>query len=145
MATHTFTVESKMSITDAFTGLVDLGRVTEWDEGIIASSRLGPPGSVLGSRFDVTVNGFDGAPTSVVYEITEADAPHRFVMVGENPAFRAVDTVMLVESERGCVVTYVAGLELLGENPPLTDAQLDSLFVKIVAVPEAGLARFLNP
>lgn len=150
MATHTFTVASSLSNVEAFDRMVDLERVTEWDEGILSSERIGQPGPVLGSRFDVGVNGFDGQPTSVVYEITEADAPSRFVpgrfvMVGENAAFRAVDEVTMSPSDTGCVVTYVAGLELLGDNPPLTETQLDSLFAKIVAVPEAGLARFLNP
>ena len=145
MESHTFSVDSTLSVADAFDRLVDLERVTEWDDGIIESSRIGPPGPVLGSRFEVRVNGFDGSPTSVVYEITEVDAPRRFVMVGENDAFRAVDELTLVDSECGCVLTYVAGLELLGDEPPLTDAQLDSLFAKIAAVPEVGLARYLDP
>ena len=144
MAAHTFTVVSSLSPVEAFDRIVDLERVAEWDEGIISSKRIGPAGPVLGSRFDVTVNGFDGQPTSVVYEITEADAPSRFVMIGENEAFRAVDEVTLVGSDTGCVVTYVAGLELLGDNPPLTPEQLDVLFAKIAAVPEAGLNRYLG-
>lgn len=145
MATHTFTVDSSLSAAAAYDQVVDLERVAEWDEGIISSVRIGEAGSVLRSRFEVTVTGFDGQPTSVVYEITEADQPHRFVMVGENDAFRAVDEVTFTPTSDGCLVTYVAGLELLGDSPPLTESQLDSMFVKIAAVPEAGLARYLNP
>ena len=78
MAGHSFTITSPLTVQDAFTKLVDLERVTEWDEGVSSSVRIASASpSVLGSRSDVTVIGFDGAPTSVVYEITEADEPTR--------------------------------------------------------------------
>ncbi len=92
----------------------------------------------------MTVTGFDGSPTSVVYEITEVDAPHRFVMVGENDEFRAVDTLELTSTTTGCELAYHGTLELLGDNPPLTSTQLDSMFPKIAAVAEVGLGRFLD-
>ena len=93
----------------------------------------------------MTVTGFDGAPTPVVYEITEAEAPHRFVMVGDNGEFRAVDELSLTATEDGCELTYVGGLELLGDDPLLTPTQLQSMFPKLAAVAEAGLRSFLNP
>lgn len=145
MARHSFTITSPLTVPDAFAKLVDLERVTEWDEGVSSSVRIDSASpSVLGSRFDVTVTGFDGAPTSVVYEITEADAPTRFVMVGENEQFRAADTLALTPTDAGCELAYEGTLELLGDSPPLTPTQLDSMFPKLAAVAEAGLRRFLH-
>lgn len=148
MAMHTFTVESTLTPAEAFARLVDLERVTEWDDGISSSKRISGAGPPLGSRFDVMVTGFDGRPTSVVYEITEADAPRHFVMVGTADAFRAVDEISIVERDDlldGCRVTYVAGLALLGEDPPMTAEQLDAFFPKVAAVAHVGLQKFLNP
>ena len=145
MASHSFTVASTLAPADAFARLVDLERVTEWDEGISGSQRIDDGAPDSGERYAVTVTGFDGQPTTVVYEITELDAPRRFVMVGENDDFRAVDTLTLRPSEGGCELLYLGTLELLGAEPPLTPAQLDSVFPKIAAVAEAGLKTFLNP
>ncbi len=40
---------------------------------------------------------------------------------------------------------YDAGLVLLGDEPPMSDAQLAVAFANIVAVPRSGLEAFLNP
>jgi hypothetical protein len=149
MASHRFTISSPMTTEQAFARLVDLERVSEWDDGVRNSVRIDSADaqrtdSPVGRRFDVTVTGFDGSPTSVVYEITEADPPLRFVMVGENSDFRAIDTLALAPTEDGCLLTYDATLELLGEDPPLTPPQLDSMFPKLAAVAQTGLVRFLD-
>ena len=150
MASHRFTIISPLPVQEAFTRLIDLERVPEWDEGVTGSARIdaadadNDADSPVGDRFDVTVHGFDGSPTSVVYEITEVDAPHRFVMVGENAEFRAVDTLELRATDDGCELTYDGTLELLGDDPPLTPAQLDSMFPKLAAVAQVGLTGFLD-
>lgn len=144
MASHSFTVDSNLSVEDAYARALDLEQVPQWDDGVRSSIRL--PDAEDGSpRFDVTVTGFDGAPSSVVYTITEADAPNRFVMVGENDVFRAVDTLAFKASARGSKLDYDGTLELLGDNPPLSPSQLDSMFPKIAVVAEIGLTRYLNP
>lgn len=148
MGHYRFTIGSPLPVDAAFARLIDLERVPQWDEGVRGSVRIesgdGPVDSPLGNRFDVTVTGFDGSPTSVVYAITDVDMPSRFVMVGENEQFRAVDTLVLAATDTGCELTYDATLELLGDDPPLTPTQLDSMFPKLAGVAEAGLARFLG-
>ncbi len=145
MTTHTFIVESSLTVDDAFARLIDLTRVSEWDSGVSSSTQVHGDAHIVGSRYDVTVTGFDGKPTSVVYEILNADPPSCFVMEGANDVFRANDTLSLESSDTGCTLTYVGVLELLGTNPPLTNSQLDSVFPKIAAVAQAGLQSFLNP
>ncbi|MGB3734423.1 MAG: SRPBCC family protein [Ilumatobacter sp.] len=144
MASHSFTVDSNLTIGEAYARAVDLEQVPAWDDGVQSSVRL-PDGDDGAARFDVTVTGFDGKPSSVVYTITESDAPNRFVMVGENATFRAVDTLAFTGAGDSSKLDYHGTLELLGDTPPLSPGQLDSMFPKIAAVAEAGLTRYLNP
>lgn len=145
MAAHQFIVESSLSQEEAFARVIDLTRVNEWDEGVSGARQVHGTEPGLHARYEVTVKGFDGRPDQVVYELTEVDEPDRFVMVGENEVFRAVDTLVFTAAENGCVLDYHGTLELLGDNPPMTPAQLDSLFPKVAGVAEAGLRVFLNP
>ena len=148
MARHTFTVTSSMTPDAAFAALVALENVPEWDSGILSSTKVDRPGNEagpLGDRYDLVVTGFDGQPDSAVYEITEVDRPHGFVMVGTNDTFRAVDELVIRDVPNGCEVTYRAELTLLGEHPPLNERQLASMFPKIAAVAERGLTAYLNP
>lgn len=145
MAAETFVIDSHLPPEEAFARVIDLRRVGEWDRGIRASRLVdGHPGS-LGAQYEVTVTGFDGRPTTMVYELTSVDAPNTFTMVGTHPAFRAEDTVTFEPASVGSRVTYDASLVLLGDEPPMNEAQLDDTFAKVVAVPRAGLASFLNP
>ena len=147
MARHAFTIPSPLSVEQAFDRLADLERVPEWDDGVQSSTRLPDvldDAIVLGRRFEVTLTGFDRSPTTAIYEITETTPPHRFVMIGENDEFRAVDTLELTPTDAGCELRYEGTLELLADDPPLTPSQLDSMFPKLAAVAEAGLHRFLR-
>ncbi len=144
MATETFVIDSPLSPDVAFERLVDLTRAPEWDHGIRDCRHVGGAPGTIGARYELTVTGFDGQPTTATYEITDAQTDAGFTMVGTHPDFRADDTVTIEPTETGCRVTYNAGLVLLGEAPPLTEAQLDRLFASIVAVPAEGLRHFLG-
>lgn len=144
MATQRFDIISPLCPEAAFDRLVDLTRVNEWDRGVTNPRQIQGTEHQVGSRYEVTVVGFDGQPTSVVYELLEVDRPTGFVMEGTNAVFCAHDVIAIEPTETGCTVTYSAGLELLEEDPPLTSAQLDSLFVKVAAVAEHGLQSYLN-
>ncbi len=145
MAQQVFTVSSSLSPAEAFARCIDLTRVNEWDRGVSNSKHVAGSGDEVGSQFEVTVTGFDGQPAQVVYKILEAEAPQRFVMEGVNEVFRAYDVLTFTATDGGCSVLYDAQLDLIGDEPPMTDEQLDSLFARVAAVPEAGLQTFLNP
>lgn len=145
MATESFVIESTLSVTDAFALVVDLSNVNEWDHGVSDARHVEGDPATVGARYDVTVTGFDGKPTTASYELTAVDAPNSFTMVGSHAQFRADDTITFEPADTGCRVSYEAGLVLLGENRPVTDAQLESIFASIAAVPQAGLTEFLNP
>ena len=145
MASTTFSIDSSLPQGDAFARLVDLTRVNEWDRGVTNPRQVSGDGPHLGARYEVTVTGFDGAPTQVVYELTEVDAPSRFVMVGENDVFRAEDTLIITGRDAGSSLSYTGSLTLLGDDPPLTEPHLDAVFAKVAAIAESGLREFLNP
>lgn len=145
MANESFVIDSTLSAADAFALVVDLSKVNEWDRGVSDARHVdGEPGAV-GATYDVTVTGFDGKPTTASYELTAVDAPNSFTMVGSHADFQADDTITFETCEAGCRVSYEAGLVLLGDNPPVTEAQLEGIFASIAAVPRAGLKQFLNP
>lgn len=146
MAQQSFVIDSALTVDEAFGLVVDLTKVNEWDRGVRDARHVGgEPGSV-GASYEVTVTGFDGKPTTATYELTAVDGPNSFTMVGSHPQFQADDTITFTPVDGGgCRVGYDASLILLGENPPVTDAQLDEIFASIAAVPRDGLTTFLNP
>ena len=145
MAQQVFSVQSALSVREAFDRCIDLQRVNEWDRGVTNPRRTSGEGQAVGSTYEVTVTGFDGQPATVVYELLEVEAPHRFVMEGINDSFRAYDVLTFTLNKGGCELHYDAQLELLGSPPPMTDDDLDSLFARVAAVPQQGLSTFLNP
>jgi hypothetical protein len=145
MAAETFVVESTLSPEAAFDAVIDLLRVGEWDRGVRDPRLIAGDAGSVGARYEVTVTGFDGAPTTAIYELTIVDRPTTFTMVGTHADFRTDDTVTFQPTSEGCCVTYDASLELLGDEPPMSDVQLAAAFAAIVAVPRAGLDSFLNP
>jgi len=145
MAQQVFTVPSDLSPSEAFARCIDLTRVNEWDHGVRDSKLAAGSGDDVGSTYEVTVTGFDGQPAQVMYALLEVDAPRRFVMEGVNEAFRAYDVLTFTPVDGGCELLYDAQLELLGDDPPMNDAQLDAMFARVAAVPQAGLTSFLNP
>jgi hypothetical protein len=145
MATETFLIESTLSPCEAFGRVIDLSRVPEWDRGIRTSRLIDGTPAAVGARYEVAVTGFDGEPTSAIYELTAVDGNRAFTMVGTHADFRAEDTLTIAPSGSGCRLTYDAELVLLGDHPPISDTQLAATFPKVVAVAEAGLAVFLNP
>ncbi len=144
MATETFLIESRLSPHEAFARVIDLSRVPEWDRGIRSSHLIDGTPAAVGARYEVAVTGFDGEPTTVIYELTAVDADRGFTMVGTNPDFRAEDTLTFVASDSGCRVTYRAELVLLRDLPSMSEARLATTFPSVVAIAEAGLAEFLD-
>lgn len=144
MATESFVVESTLSAPEAFAIVIDLLRVNEWDRGVRSPRLVDGAPATAGARYEVTVTGFDGQPTTAVYELTAVDAPRSFTMVGSHADFRADDTITVEPTGDGCRVTYDASLVLLGDNPPLNDDELTATFARIVAVPRAGLTSLLT-
>ena len=142
VASETVVIDSSLAPDVAFDRLIDLTRAPEGDRGVTGSRLVVGTAGTVGARYSVSLTGFDRQPTTAEYQLTSV-GDRTFTMVGEHPEFRAEDTVTVDEAAGGCRVTYDAGLELCGDDPPITEEQLDATFSKLVAVVEAGLASFL--
>lgn len=145
MATETIVIDSSLPIQDAFALMIDLARVPEWDAGISSSQLTAGQGGVAGALYEVTLIGFDRQPTTAIYELTAVEHDLSFTMVGTHPTFRAEDVVTFEATADGSRVTYVAELVMLEDPPPLSEAQLNAAFPKLVSVVAAGMKDFLNP
>lgn len=142
MAHQSIVISSPLSPETAFARLIDLTQVPAWDRGVTGSRLTDGTPATVGARYAVSLTGFDRQPTTAEYELT-AVTDDTFTMVGTHADFRAEDTVTVRATPNGCEVTYDAGLQLLGDDPPLTNDQLDAVFAKLVAVVETGLSAYL--
>lgn len=143
MASARFTVSSPLDVGEAFDRVVDLTRAPEWDRGISNPRQLTGTEPGLGARYEVTVTGFDGKPTTMVYEILEFERPDRMVMRGENDDVVALDVLVFSPTDDGCELDYDAQLDLVSPSERLTDEVLQEIFDKVAGVPREGLGRFL--
>lgn len=143
MAVARFTVTSPLDVTEAFDRVVDLTNTPEWDRGISNPRQLTGSEPGLGARYEVTVTGFDGQPTTMVYEILEFERPNRMVMRGENSDVVALDVLVFASNADGCELDYDARLDLVSPSEGLTDEVLQKIFDKVASVPREGLASFL--
>lgn len=143
MAVARFTVASPLGVEEAFDRVVDLTRAPEWDRGISNPRQLTGTAPGLGARYEVTVAGFDGKPTTMVYEILEFERPDRMVMRGANDDVVALDALVFTSTDSGCELDYDARLDLVSPSERLTDAVLQDIFDKVASVPREGLERFL--
>ncbi len=146
MATAEFTIESPLSIEEAFDRVADLTRVNEWDSGVSNANQVAGTAPCAGAKYEVTVAGFDGNPSTMVYEIEEFDRPSSFMMRGIGRDVIAVDVLTFTANEggAGCSLHYEASLELVAPSEKMTDEVLQKIFDKVAAVPRNGLVGFLS-
>lgn len=127
---------------EVFDYLADFSTTAEWDPGIVSASRTdgGPIG--VGSTFDLVSN-FRGREIPVTYEITEYNRPHRFVIVGENPRFKGIDTIRILPEGDGTRVDYTADFRMKG-IAKLFEPLLGGVFEKLSVEAMDGLVQTLG-
>lgn len=141
MASYAATVPSTWPPDTAFAYLADFQSVAEWDPSIVSSKRLpgGPAEVGVGTRYEV-VSSFAGRDVTLVYEITEFDAPSRHVvLVGKNGATTSIDTIDVAADG---AVTYDAKLELRGPIK-LIDPLMHLIFQRVGGKAKGGLTSKL--
>jgi carbon monoxide dehydrogenase subunit G len=136
------TVVLPRSPEEVFDYLADFSTTAEWDPGIVSASRTdgGPIG--VGSTFDLVSN-FRGRKIPVKYEITEYNRPHRFVIVGENPRFKGIDTIRILPEGDGTRVDYTADFRMKG-LAKLFEPFLGGVFEKLSVEALDGLVETLD-
>ena len=139
--------DSKRSLEDAFSYIVDFSRIDEWDHTIVSAKKVSDGAVGLGSKFDLV---FSMGPrkTPISYEITEFDFPNRAVLTGTSDNFTAVDTVTLKKTAKGCHVDWQAELEFTGVSAkivPLLEKKIKSGGAKTIRDLGIALADNFKP
>ena len=127
---------------EVFDYLADFSTTEEWDPGIVSATRVGDDPVGVGSRFDL-ISVYRGRRIPVGYEITEYDRPNRFVIVGENPRFKGIDTIVVSPEGDGTRVDYTADFRMKG-IAKLFEPFLGGVFEKLSVEAMEGLVETLD-
>jgi hypothetical protein len=141
MAHYVAAVRSPLPPAQAFAKMADVERFSEWDPGVIQSTRIVGSGPGVGTAYDLTVKA--GSTSVMRYAVTEIDAPRRVVLVARTLWLTSVDEIRVEAAPGGSKVVYDATLTL---NGPLRlfDPVLGLAFRRIGDRAAAGLRRFLG-
>ena len=121
--------------------MADVERFSEWDPGVMQSTRIVGSGPGVGTAYDLTVKA--GTTSVMRYAVTEIDAPRRVVLVARTLWLTSVDEIRVEAAPGGSKVVYDATLTL---NGPLRlfDPVLRVAFRRIGDRAAEGLRRFLG-
>lgn len=142
MAKYAVSVRTGQSPEEAFAYMADLTNFAEWDPGVVAATRAVGDEPAVGSAYDVEVKSIGGTMT-LRYELTEFEAPERFVAVAESDKLKSVDVVTVESDETGSIVTYDAELTLKGAFG-IADPVFQRTFNKIGDKAAAGMVSVLD-
>jgi hypothetical protein len=144
MAHFKDTIDSSMSVDDAFDYVADFSNAERWDEGTKSSRRLDEGEIGEGSRFELVVE-FMGREDAFVYEIVEYERPEQVTLRSESDASSLVDTLTVKPGlDDASVLTYDARLEMKGVRKLLAPV-IGIYFRRLCEKGKEGLERELNP
>lgn len=132
---------------EAFAFAADFNNISDWDPGVAESAQIGDGPVGEGTQFNLLV-AFGTRRTPMVYTITEFDAPHRIVLVGEGSNLTAIDEITFAEVSEGTAVTYQADLQFKGFMrfaAPFLGSVLKGVGRKAVNGLEGVLAQIESP
>jgi carbon monoxide dehydrogenase subunit G len=142
MAHYVVHIRSPLSADAAFTYMADMRNFSEWDPGVERVEQVRGRGAEPGAAFDLDVKGVVGSLT-LRYEISEFEAPNRFVATARSSTLTSVDAVTVRADGAGSVVIYDADLTLNGPLR-LADPLLRVAFDRIAGRAADGLIRVLD-
>lgn len=107
------TVESQLSVSEAFAFLADFTSTEQWDPGTLRTRLVSGNGGV-GSVYENTSR-FMGKDSELTYIVGEYELDHKIVLLGENKTVSAVDTMTFTANAHGgSTVRYQAVFTLKG-------------------------------
>ncbi len=146
MARYVVSVRTARSPEDAFAYMADLSNFAEWDPGVVSAALAVGEEPALGSAYDIEVKSVGGTMT-LRYELTEFEAPNRYVAIAKSDKLMSVDEVTVIPDElsdgTGSIVTYDAELTLNGALG-IADPIFQLTFNKIGDKAAAGLVSVLD-
>ena len=106
-------IETKLGMHEAFAYVADFANSEQWDPGVASSLRLDEGAVRVGARYRLGIR-MGGRVTSMEYEITRLEAPHRVVLEGRGSGVRAVDDITFNATLSGTRIDYIADIRLQG-------------------------------
>ena len=129
MASYRTTVASSWSVDRTFDYLVDFRSVAEWDPSMTSATLVSGTAGTVGAVYELEMSTL-GTTSTLRYEATKVERPHRFVVRYEGDGVTSEDTITVREADGGVEVTY--------------DAELDLKGVRKVAAPAAEVGLVLS-
>jgi hypothetical protein len=113
MPVITETVETDLSVEDAFDYVANFENIIEWDPGVTASRKVTPGEAGVGTEYALDLQ-YGGSPLSMVYRVTEWDRPNLVVLEGDGSRSFAVDRISFHAAATTTVVEYQADIRMKG-------------------------------
>jgi hypothetical protein len=142
MARYRATIESDLSLAEAFAYLARFSSAVDWDPGVVEAEDLTGGPLRVGSAFRLVVKVL-GRRMPLRYEITELETDRRVVLEAPSSTFRSVDEITFESTGTGTRVTYDADLRLRG-LARVADPLLRLAFRRIGDAAAAGLREHLR-
>ncbi len=143
MPEYSATIETPLTIEEAFRYMADFSHTSEWDPNCEVAEQTTDGKIGVGTGFHLEFSGVAGKTMELDYEVKEFDEPHRFVLEADNGTIHSIDTVEVESAPAGSKVTYTAQLELTGAKS-LANPILGLALSKAGSDARKGLEEKLN-
>ena len=143
MARYATTIESRLSVEEAFSYMADFSNTRFWDPSVTEAVKADDKPVGPGTAFDLVAR-FGGRPVPLRYVVVEFAQPHRIVLEAQGKGFTSRDTISVEPAEHGSSVTYDAVLAFQGARK-LLDPIMQRLFKRVGDHARDGMQSALNP
>lgn len=134
-----------MSVEDAFAYMAEFSHTSEWDPNCEVSEKTTPGEVGKGTRFHLEFSA-GGQTVELDYEVTEFDAPRRFVLEGSNESgLHSTDVIEVEPAGSGAKVVYNANIEYPEGGKQLLNPLLSIGIKRAGSQAKSGLEEKLNP
>ncbi len=142
MARYSTTIQSRLSVEEAWASVADVTTFADWDPGVLDAVQVSGDGPGPNAAYELTVKGVRGEMV-LRYDVNQYDPPHQLFLVADTGGLRSEDEISIVPDVEGSLLTYRADLRFGGfysiANPLL------SIAFKVIGWRAArGLRRYLE-
>ena len=142
MARYKASVETARPLEEVFAYVSDFSNTQEWDPGVAEAQRLDDGEVADGSEFRL-VAVFMRRSNTLVYRVTEYEAPRLITLRAESPTIVSLDRITFELQGDGTRLTYDAALDLKGAMR-IADPLLGLAFKRIGDRALAGMRKTLR-
>lgn len=113
MARYSTTIQSRLSVEEAWARVADVTTFADWDPGVIEAVQVSGDGPGPNAAYELTVKGIRG-DLDLRYDVNQYDPPHQLFLVADTGVLRSEDEITVEPDAEGCRLTYRADLRFGG-------------------------------